>query len=169
MIPTIKKPTRIATNTATAIDHVITNVIIDTDFKTRILKICILDHFVIMLAFQIQKIFNETSFRFRLWEVKCDNLKTSNDSNLAYNEFLVTFTFLYDDCFPSVKIKVKARNSFRPWITKDITKSSKKKQKLYEKRLKNRNPQNLATCETYKKLFEAIKRKSKKTTIQERS
>ena len=53
MIPTIKKPTRIATNTATAIDHVITNVIIDTDFKTRILKICILDHFAIMLAFQI--------------------------------------------------------------------------------------------------------------------
>ena len=53
MIPTIKKPTRIATNTATAIDHVITNVIIDTDFKTRILKICILDHFAIMLTFQI--------------------------------------------------------------------------------------------------------------------
>ena len=89
------------------------------------------------------QIFNETSIEsFKLWlrEIKWDNLKTSNDSNLAYNEFLDTFTSIYDDCFPRVKIKVKARNSFKPWITKGIAKSSKKKQKLYEQYLKNRNP-----------------------------
>ena len=57
---------------------------------------------------------------------------------------------------------MKARNSFRPWITKGIAKSSKKKQKLFEKYLKNRNPQNLASYKTYKNLFETIKRKSKK-------
>ena len=45
MIPNINKPTRVKSNTATAIDHIITTVIIDTDFKTRILKGCILDHF----------------------------------------------------------------------------------------------------------------------------
>ena len=38
MIPTINKPTRVTANMATAIDHIITNVIIDTDFKTGILK-----------------------------------------------------------------------------------------------------------------------------------
>ena len=32
MIPTINKPTRITANTATAIDHIITNLIINTDF-----------------------------------------------------------------------------------------------------------------------------------------
>ena len=88
------------------------------------------------------QIFHETSkqlFRLRLWGIKWDNLKTSNDSNLACNEFLDTFTSLYDDCFPRVKI-VKARNSFKPWITKGIAKYSKKKQKLYEKYLKNRKP-----------------------------
>ena len=36
MISTINKPTRVTANTATAIDHIITNVIIDTDFKTGI-------------------------------------------------------------------------------------------------------------------------------------
>ena len=46
---------------------------------------------------------------------------------------------------------MKARNSFRPWKLKGIAKSSKKKQKLYEKYLKNRNPQNLATYSIYKK------------------
>ena len=65
----------------------------------------------------------------RLQEINWDNLKTSKDSNLAYNEFVDTFTFLYDDCFPRVKIKVKARNLFRLWITKGIAKSSKQKQK----------------------------------------
>ena len=126
MIPTINKPTRVTTNTATAIDHIITNIMIDTDFKTGILKSCISDHFAIMLAFQIgeknrkvfkksegtysQANFNETSiesFRLRLREITWDNLKTSNDSTLAYNEFLDTFTSIYDDCFPRVKIKVK--------------------------------------------------------------
>ena len=102
MIPTINKPMRVTANTTTAIDHIITNVIIDTDLKTGILKSCISDHFAIMLAFQTgeekmcnkseqhihKPIFNETSiasFRLRLRKIKWNNLKTSNDSNLAYN------------------------------------------------------------------------------------
>ena len=95
-----------------------------------------------MLAFQIGEkkmcnkseqhihrgIFHETSIesiRLRPREIKWDNLKTSNDSILAYNKFLDTFTSLYDDCFARVKIKVKALNSFKLWITKGIAKSSK--------------------------------------------
>ena len=77
-----------------------------------------------------KRIFNETStesFRLRLQEIKWDNLKTSNDSNVAYNEFLDTFASVYDNCFPRVKIKVKAQNFFRPWITKSIAEPSKKK------------------------------------------
>ena len=50
MIPTIKNPTRATANMTTAIDHIITNVIIDTYFKTGILKSCISDHFSIMLS-----------------------------------------------------------------------------------------------------------------------
>ena len=105
-------------------------------------------------------IFNETSiesFRLRLREIKWDDLKTPNNSNLAYNEFLDTFTSLYNDCFPRVKIKMKIRNSFKPWINKGIAKSCKKIQKLYEKYLKNRNPQNLVMYNTYRNLFESIK------------
>ena len=67
--------------------------------------------------------FDETSiesFRLRPLKIKWDNLKTSRDSILAYNEFIDTFTSLYDDCFPRVKIKVKARHRFRPWTTKGI-------------------------------------------------
>ena len=53
-----------------------------------------------------KRIFNKTSierFRLRLREIKWNKLKPSNDSNLAYNEFLDTFASLYDDCFPRMK------------------------------------------------------------------
>ena len=53
MIPMINKPMRVTPNMATDIDHIITNVTIDIDFKTGILKSCISDHFAaIMLAFR---------------------------------------------------------------------------------------------------------------------
>ena len=38
MIPTINKPTRVGKNSATAIDHIIANCIVDCQFKTAILK-----------------------------------------------------------------------------------------------------------------------------------
>ena len=82
-----------------SIGHIKTDVIIDTDLKTGILKSYISNYFPIMLAFQIVEIktcnkfeqhlqnciFNETSimsFRLGLREINWYNLKTSNVSNL---------------------------------------------------------------------------------------
>ena len=47
-------------------------------------------------------------------------------------------------------------------MTKDLVKSSKKKQRLYEKFLKNRNPEKELNYKQYKTLFESLKKKSKK-------
>ena len=44
--------------------------------------------------------------------------------------------------FPKSEVKVKCKSDQSPWISKGIAKSSKKKQRLYEKFLKNRAPQN---------------------------
>ena len=44
-------------------------------------------------------------------------------------------------------------------------KSSKRKQRLYEKILKNWNEKNELEYKTYKKLFESIKKRSKKLHI----
>ena len=52
---------------------------------------------------------------------------------------LDNFIDIFDNFFPkSVKVKVKFKSDQSPWITKDIAKSSKKKQRLYEKSLKNK-------------------------------
>ena len=69
---------------------------------------------------------------------------------------------MYDACFPKVKIKLKPKRIFSPWITNGIAKSSRQKQKLYDKFLKNRTRENEIRYKTYKNLFESIKTKSKK-------
>ena len=47
-------------------------------------------------------------------------------------------------------------------MTKGLVKSSKKKQRLYEKFLRNRNPEKELNYKQYKTLFESLKKKSKK-------
>ena len=67
-----------------------------------------------------------------------------------------------------LKIKLNQRKDLSPWITKGIKKSSKRKQKLYEKFLKKGNAFNETAYKTYKNLFEAIKLSPKKITTHKR-
>ena len=73
-------------------------------------------------------------FKHELDQIKWNNtIKTLDNPNTAYESFFNIFFETYDKYFPKVKIKIKAKSIQNPWITTDITKSSKKKQKLYER------------------------------------
>ena len=85
-----------------------------------------------------------------------------NSPNNAYNEFLRIFLGLYNEAFPKQKIKIKRKSFNSPWMTKRLIKSSKKKQRLYEKFFKNRNPEKELNYKQYRTLFESLKKKSKK-------
>ena len=50
MITTINKPTRVTRNRWTAIDHFITNTVVDTQLKTGIIQTDLADHFPIIFA-----------------------------------------------------------------------------------------------------------------------
>ena len=68
-----------------------------------------------------------------------------------------------------LKVKeIKTKNLLSPWVTKGIKKSSKRKEKLYEKILKKKSPKNKKECKDYKQLFEKIKKDSKKKCFQEK-
>ena len=56
LIPTINKPTRVTMKTATAIDHILTNSFVDTDFKSAIFKTDISDHFPVCLLLPLPSI-----------------------------------------------------------------------------------------------------------------
>ena len=83
------------------------------------------------------------------------------DLSEPYKTFLNVFSNLYEIAFPKIKIKVNSKTRLSPWITRGILKSSKRKQKLYEKLLKNRNSVNKENYKTFARLFESIKQKSK--------
>ena len=53
LIPTINKPTRIGKKSATAIDHIITDYVLTSDFKTAILKTDLTDHFPTGIALKM--------------------------------------------------------------------------------------------------------------------
>ena len=149
MIPNVNKPTRVTRTTVTAIDHIFTNSFIDKNFKTAIFKSDISDHFPIcfIITSTKPKIENKTSFIFkRIFNVDAINtfkqdLHKTNwkdievfiDPNEAYKAFLERFLLLYDKYFPIRKIKIKAKHLESLWITNEIKKSSKKKQRLHQK------------------------------------
>ena len=172
-MPIINKPTRVTNHNATIIDHILTNRKIDSG----ILKVDISDHFPIFFTSKAIKIksskdpvfvikrdinlFTLSLFKEKLLEVDSGFLKTIQDPNEAYKSFLLVFGNLYEIAFLKIKIKVNSKNQLSPWITRGIIKSSKRKQNLYEKFLKNRNSANKENYKTFTRLFESIKQKSK--------
>ena len=86
-----------------------------------------------------------------------------NSPSNAYNEFLRNFFGLHNEAFLKKKIKIKRKGFNSPWITESLVKSSKKKQRLYEKFLNNKKPEKELNYKQYKTLFESLKKKSKKT------
>ena len=100
-------------------------------------------------------------FKGRLRETSWDKVKGLDNLNESYVKFIESITQIYDECSPKTKFKIKSNNKANPWITKGIAKSSKRKQKLYEKFLKNLFNQNEKIYKDYRKLFETITMKSK--------
>ena len=59
MIPTINKPTRVTSYTATAIDNIITNSILDKDFQSATIKTDLSDHFPVIFVIKLKTKFSQ--------------------------------------------------------------------------------------------------------------
>ena len=133
MMPVINKPTRATKNTATAIDHIFINSVTTTKFKTGIIKSDISDHFPVFFVADYNIHIKETKERF---------IFRRDVSDISVEKFkykLLTLAHFMTSVSQKKKIKLKPQKNNNPWITKGIKKSSKRKQKLYEEFLKNRN------------------------------
>ena len=81
-----------------------------------------------------------------------DDVITSKKNNSAYKTFLNKFTFLYDKVSEKFVFTVKSKTLKTPWITKLIVKSSKTKQRLYDKFLKSKFYEHEISYKNYHKL-----------------
>ena len=73
------------------------------------------------------------NFKYKLGSISWDSITNPSDANKAYDNFIYIFSSLYDKCFPKKKIKSKLQKHNNSWITKEIKKSSKRKQNLLKK------------------------------------
>ena len=98
MILTTNRPTRVCRSSATAIDHVITNCVLNSEFKSSIIKVDISDHFPIVFSFKLKEgldsknkdeyfykrkfdDFSINTFKSELKEANWEILKSYNDPN----------------------------------------------------------------------------------------
>ena len=101
-------------------------------------------------------------FKQALFEASWNSVEKLKQSNKSCNTFLEIFKILYGKYFPRRKIKIKPKRTLSPWITNDIAKSSKQKQKLHEKYLKQHTPISEENYKAHKNLFKTVKHKPKK-------
>ena len=184
IFPLINRPTRVTKSSATIIDHVLTNTIIDSEVQSGIIKTDISDHFAVFALMRtslvqpnlkktfIKRDINEDSIKYFKsilnsvdWDLITLITQTTTPDS-SYNIFLDKFIKLYDIAFPERKVEIKQKNLTSPWITRGLKKSSKRKQRLYDKLLKRRNDKNEKAYKMYKSLFEKLKLQSKKLYFQ---
>ena len=177
LIPSINKPTRVSKKSATCIDHITTNSFLKHNIQIGIVKSDVSDHFPIFMIsttriintptkeeFVFRRKINDHSiklFKNSLKNRNWEDITNTSDPNEVYDKFLKTFSSMYEIYFPISKIKIKSKNLLSPWITKGLLKSSKRKQRLYDRFLKHRTYRNETQYKNYKNLFESLKLKSK--------
>ena len=106
---------------------------------------------------------NLASFKNQMSNLNWDILNSTQcTANSLYETFLNIFSEIYDVNFPLTEIEIKPKNLKTPWFSKGLKKSSKTKQRLYIKFLKNKSAKSEEKCKNYKNLFEKLKIKSKK-------
>ena len=176
LLQVITKPSRCTDNSATLIDHVITNCYSDC-FKSVILTSKISDHFPIIhflpekTSKKTQKFIEKRDFSKR----KIENFKTvlSNiswievqnapDVHTGYNLFSDTFFHLYNLHFPIVKLKFnKNCHNLEPWMSSGLLISRLNKFSLSSQFSRNPTIQNKTIYCTYRNVYNRLIRAAKK-------
>ena len=178
IFPSIHKPTRVTRNSYSIIDNIFSNNLSNGDFEAGIFKTDISDHFPTFLI--VRNICNikksSTSakvFKRNLTKTNLDSLKnayndtswndvlSSTSTNTSFSYFSKKIQNIFDKVCPLSEVKVKPKELQNSWMTNGLKKSSKRKQKLYNKFLKSRSIVDENNYKNYKNLFQKLLKKSK--------
>ena len=153
VFPLITKPIRITNDSATLIDHVLTNIFdVNSKHMQGILCTSISDHYAIFheagnaendsRCGDIQPVLqrnycqrNVNKFINEVKEIEWLSVTEMDDAQLAYSAFHKLLAEKYSSCFPFKKIAKRYYHN-KPWLTTGLKESIKIKNKLYVKRFK---------------------------------
>ena len=164
LFPLITRPTRITANKASLIDNIFTNDPLRPSISGLFLN-DISDHLPIFslilynnstsgknkyVFFREKNAHNLSAFKDELGKINWAEMPGLNDPSCAYELFVGKYTTIYDKCFPLRKMKAKRFNLRKPWFTKGLAKSIRKKNMLYQSFLNNSNSSNEKAYKSYK-------------------
>jgi hypothetical protein len=153
----IPKPTKVTDNSATLIDHVLTNTYCKT-YESMALCSHVSDHFPILhflacpSAATLPKFFEYRDFSENAIIKFKDSIQRFNWTHVtgtecaqtAYNNFSATFSHLYNTYFPILKKKFnKNFHKIEPWMTTGLLVSRRQNILLGKLHLQSRTPANL--------------------------
>ena len=168
--------TRIKQQSATLIDHIWMNKVCSF-YKSGIIINSLSDHFPV---FYFEENINQKielpekitrQINAKTIPAFCKLLKTTswssvlNQSNpkLAFENFYEKFNLARDIAFPEVKVKQKSvRFKHSPWMSRGLLVSQKRKEKLFAKKLKFPNAENIEKFKIFNKMYCKIRRAAKK-------
>ena len=145
--PMITRLTRITSHTASLIDNIFTNELLNKCISGLFLN-DISDHLPIFaiisgfeqtisrsnhMTFREKTRGNLTKFKSEIKNVNWSELPDHNDHNQVYGHFLNKYTDICNRCFPVKKVNTKKCTLVKPWITKALLKSIRKKNTLYKR------------------------------------
>ena len=168
LYPIIDKPTRISRTSSTLIDNIFSNSLHDKSSGLIIADIS--DHLPIFCVVNQMHVFPNTQsnvpiktrnisfenirkFKNELKDIDWTQIYEIDDVNDCYNKFMYIFHALYDKCFPEKVVKPDPKCKFKkPWLTRGLFRSIRKKQRLYKSYLKT-------PSENHKKKYKQYKNK----------
>ena len=181
--PLISKPTRVTANSATLIDHILTNNFdVQCKHKQGILCNSITDHYAVFhitngsgtVAEQSEFILkrdyrynNILKFKENLAKIQWDRILNEQNAQVAYNAFCNILTQEYDKCFPIKKHSKKYCNK-KPWLTSALKESIKIKNKLYISRNRgNETERRISHYKTYRNKLHHLLRAAERQYYQD--
>lgn len=175
LLPTITRPSRITTHSATLIDNIFTNVL--ENKISGLLISDITDHLPVYTVFDCnyrnkidkQKLYRRirtdesiNMLKNELVSQNWDMIYSEADVDSAYNTFLSIFRSLYDKHCPIKEYSKKQAYNKCPWLTKGLQNACKKKNALYRNFIRQRTKEAEDRYKTYKNKLTSIIRISKK-------
>uniref|UniRef100_A0A672FVC1 Reverse transcriptase domain-containing protein n=1 Tax=Salarias fasciatus TaxID=181472 RepID=A0A672FVC1_SALFA len=176
LYPSITKPSRITSHSATIIDNIFTNIMLNQTTSGLFIS-DISDHLPVFTLYDcdfknIKHPIEVISKRIRNDET-INNLNNSlarqdwsavygeTDVDSAYSKFLDIFISLYDKNCPVKEFYSRAKHKLRPWLTKGIINACKKKNNLYKLFIKSKTKEAEQKYKLYKNKLTDVIRTSK--------
>ena len=175
-VPLISRPTRVTADSATLIDNIFTNDIVNFGYSLNgVLVSDISDHYPVFHinrecklneceTFMYRRVYNQQNkqaFLTALEHINWDEVHGSCDTQSSFNVFHNCLTGLLNKHFPIVRIK-KRYNNRKPWLTDALRQSIKRKNKLYSTYKRLPCVRNELNYKTYKCKLQNVLRHAEK-------